>query len=174
MKTLKPEDVERKVKERYNDYPLGWKVLYTIDKRGYSSIGLINRKIGEQYWVKFSSHFSPQGIGAIATLNEDFPVLNDPFYDKDFGIRFLDLTDKEREKIFKEGKIISSVSTKIIKTLEKKKPEPDDFRKVRLVGPYPGFAINDLGDISPAQKQLEIKMQEEIERLTRRQTCYIS
>jgi len=174
MKILKPEEVERRAKERYNSYPLGWRFLYTVDKKGYHSIGLVNQKIGEQYWVKFSSHFSPQGVGAIATLDENFPVLNDPFYDKDFGIRFLDLTDKEKEKLFNEGKIISSVSRKIRKTLKKNKPKPDDIRRIRITGPYPNFTINDLGDISPAQRQLEIKMQEEIERLTKRQTYYIS
>jgi len=174
MKILRPEEVERKVKERYSDHPLGWKVLYTVDKKGYPSVGLINRNIGEQYWIKFSSRFSPQGVGAIATLNEEFPVLNDPFYDKDFGIRFLDLTDKEKEKVFKEGRITSSVSIKIRRAFEKKKPESDDIRKVRIVGPYPGFAINDLGDVSPAQRELEVKMQDEIERLTKKQTCYIS
>jgi hypothetical protein len=174
MKIVNPEEVERKAKEKYNEQPLGWKILYTVDKRGYPSVGLVNRHIGEQYWIKLSSPFSPRGVGTIATLNEEFPVLNDPSYDKDFGIRFLELTDKEKEKAFKGGKIISSVSEKIRRAFEKDKPEPEDTRKIRIVGPYPDFAVNDLGDISPAQRELEAKMQDEIERLTKRQTCYIS
>ena len=174
MRILKPEEVKRKAKEKYNDNPLGWKVLYTIDKKGYPSIGLVNRRMGEQYWIKYSSVFSQQGVGAIATLNEDFPVLNDPFFDKDFGIRFLDLTGKEIKKIFEEGKLTSSVSKKIGRTYKRRKPESDDPRKVRMIGLYPGFVLNDLGNVSTAQRQLEIKMQKEIDRLTERQTTYIS
>jgi len=122
MEILKPEEVEKKLKERYNDNPLGWKFLYSVDRKGYTSVGLINRSLGEQYWVKFSSPFSPQGVGAISTLNENFPVLNNPFYDKDFGIRFLDLTDKEKEKILKEDRIISSVLRKIERAFTRDKP----------------------------------------------------
>jgi len=172
MKILKQEELEAKLNERYNDHPEGWKCFHTHDKKGYYAIGWVNRKIGEQYWFKFSSQYSPNGIGCISTFNEDFQFLKDTAFDRDYGIRIVDITRDEEKRMFETGKMISSVIEKFEKAMNKP-PEPNNEEKPRLCGPR-NIIITCLEDISSSQRELEIKMQEEIERLTKNQTHYIS
>lgn len=175
MKILKQEELEAKLSERYNDHPEGWKCFNARDKKGFYSVGWVNRRIGEQYWLKFASQYSPTCIGFISTFNEDLPFLKDPVFDKDYGIRIVDVTRDEERKMAEKGSMISSVFKKIIIAMEKKPPEPDDEEKHRVRGPRSNILVTCLEDISPAQKELERKMQEEIERLDRQRISgYIS
>lgn len=172
MKVLTPEQLEEKLLERYNDHPLGWKCFWTCDKKGNYGIGWVNRKIGEQYWVKLSSPYGQHGLGFICTFNEEFPFLNEPGFDKDYGIRSFHITSEEREKMFKNGRMISSVLRKMGEA-RRKPPESDDITKPRIMGPYPNRIITCLEDISPSQEELEIKMQRTMERFNKSQLVYI-
>jgi len=175
MKILKQEELEAKLSERYNDHPIGWKCFHARDKKGYYAVGWVNRRIGEQYWLKFASRYSPTCVGFISTFNEDFPFLKDPAFDKDYGIRIVDVTRNEERKMVEKGSMISSVFKKIIIAMNKKPPEPDDEEKHRVRGPVPHPPVTCFEDISPAQRELEIKMQEEIERLNRQRISgYVS
>jgi hypothetical protein len=167
MKILKEKELEAKLNERYNDHPEGWKCFRARDKKGHYAVGWVNRRIGEQYWLKFASQYSPTCVGFISTFNEDFPFLKDSAFDKDYGIRIVDVTCDEEKKMAEKGSMISSVLKKIIIVMDKKPPEPDDEEKHRTCGAIPNLLVTCLEDISPSQKELEIKMQEEIERLDR-------
>jgi len=174
MKILKQDELERKLVERYNDHPIGWKCFHARDKKGYYAVGWVNRRVGEQYWLKTASQYSPTCVGFISTFNEDFPFLKSPEFDKDYGIRIVDATRDEERKMAAKGIMISSVFKKIINAMDKK-PEPDDEEKHRIRGPIPRLLVTCLEDISPAQGELEIKMREEIERLDRlRISGYVS
>jgi hypothetical protein len=174
MKVLKRDELEKKLSERYNDHPEGWKCFHTRDKKGYYTVGWVNRKVGEQYWLKYVSRYSPTCIGFISTFNEDFPFLKDPAFDKDYGIRIVDVTRDEEKKMAEKGSMISSVLKKIIIAMNKP-PEPDDEEKHVARGPISNLVTTCLEGISPAQRELEIKMQEEIERLDRqRASGYVS
>jgi len=170
MKVLKPEQLEKKVFERMNEYPPGWRVFYTVNKKEQLSTGIINRELNEQYWLKFLSPYSLRVIGFESSFDEGFGFLDDPYFDKDFGFRPIKISKREMEKYRKTGKIISSLSRKI-EEATRKSPEPYDDSSI--VGPYPVFPIENLGDISPAQSELEAKMDEEIERLDKRNLKYI-
>ena len=175
MKILKQEELEAKLSERYNDHPEGWKCFHARDKKGYYSVGWVNRRIGEQYWLKFASRYSPTCVGFISTFNEDFPFLKDPAFDKDYGIRIVDVTRDEEKKMAEKGSMIFSVFKKIITAIDKKSPEPDDERKCRVHGPAPRLLVTCLEDVSSSQRELEIKMREEIERLNRQRISgYVS
>lgn len=175
MKILKQGEFERKLVERYNDHPIGWKCFHARDKKGYYAVGWANRRIGEQYWLKFASQYSPTCVGFISTFNEDFPFLKNPAFDKDYGIRIVDVTRDEERKMAEKGSMMSSVLKKIINAMDKKPPEPDDEEKHRACGAIPRLLVTCLEDISPAQRGLEIKMREEIERLDRQRISgYVS
>ena len=173
MKVLKKEELEEKLSERYNDHPEGWKCFHTLDKKGYYAVGWVNRKIGEQYWFKFASQYSPSGVGFVSTFNEDFPFLKDPAFNRDYGIRIVNLTQDEEKKMFEKGRMISSVLEKLAIAMNKL-PEPDNEKKHRVRGPCLNIVITCLEDISPSQKELEIKMREEIERLNKQNLSYVS
>ena len=170
MKVLKSEQLEKKVFERMNEYPPGWRVFYTVNKKEQFSIGIINRELNEQYWLKFPSPYSLRVIGFESTLDEGFEFLEDSYFDKDFGFRPIKISEREMEKMRKRGKIISSVRRKI-EEATRRAPEPYDDSSI--VGPYPTFPIENLGDISPAQRELETKMDEKIEKLDKRNLNYI-
>jgi hypothetical protein len=174
MKILKREELEEKLSERYNDHPIGWKCFQARDKKGYYAVGWVNRRVGEQYWLKFASLYSPTCVGFISTFNEDFPFLKDPAFDRDYGIRTVDITRDEERKMAERGRMISSVLEKIITSINKT-PEPDDEKKFRIGGPILHLPVTCLEDISPAQRALEEKMEEEIGRLDKpRISGYIS
>jgi len=174
MKTLKKDEFDRKLSERYDDHPSGWRCFYTVDKEGRFSFGFVNRNIGEQYWLKFCSVYGSQCLGFVGTLEEDFPFLNDPYYNRDFGVRFFNLSSEEREALFKKGIMLSSIFEKAEKEIENPPQSNDVGKDVQVTCPLPRIEEISLKDISPAQKELETRMRKEVDKLNLRCTSYIS
>ena len=172
MKWLEREKLEEKVFDRMNDHPSGWRLVYTVNTKEQYSIGIINKSLNEQYWLKFPSPHSLRAIGFESTLNEGFEALGGPYFDINHGFRPIKISNSELEKMKKTGRLITSVMEKMQRA-KGREPEPYDERKFGIRGPYPNFIIYDIGSISPAQRELEEKMQEEIDRLERRNTSYI-
>jgi hypothetical protein len=177
MKTLTPEELERKMLERYNDHPLGWRLVYTTDKKGRHSIGLVNSRIGEQYWLCYPSMFSSKAVGFVGTLNEDFPFKNYSQYDSNFGVRYVDVTSEEAKRMIRSGGIIRSVMRRV-EAAAKGLPEKFDKKKQRTKVTVNGGVSNEffdmsLSDIMPSQAELEARMEKELERLEKRSIAYI-
>ena len=177
MKTLTPEELEKKIVDSYNDHPPGWRLFYTIDKKGRLMTGAVNPKVGVQYWLCRSSQYGGKSVGFESTLDEDFPFKGSKDYDDCFGVRYLDIDDGEKEKFFRTGKMPTSVRRRMMKTL-KKAPEPFDKdserKKLSLVSQtINGLVGMSLSDIVPSQAELEAKMEEELARLEREYTRYI-
>ena len=99
MNRLEAERLEEKVFDRMNDYPSGWRLLYTIDKKEQFSIGIINTKLNEQYWLKFPSPYSLRAIGFESSLDGGFEDLKGPYFDIDFGFRSIKVSKREMEKM---------------------------------------------------------------------------
>jgi hypothetical protein len=170
MKILKTEELEEGLSERMNEHPLGWRHFYTVNKKGHYGLGFVNKILNIQYWLKFPSIYSSRAIGFESTLDEELPFLNDPYFNRDFGFRSIKISEKEMGRVRKSGRIIGSVWRKIQKAM---RSPPEPYSGYGIIGPYPNRVLKDLDDISPAQMELEIKMQEEIEKFEKRNTNYI-
>ena len=177
MKTLTQEELEKKIIDSYNDHPPGWRLFYTIDKKGRLMTGAINSKVGVQYWLCRSSQYGGKSVGFESTLDEDFPFKGSKDYDDCFGVRYLDIEDGERERFFRTGRMPTSVERRMMKTL-KRAPEPfnkdKEKKKLSLISQTINGAVGmNLSDIMPSQAELEAKMEEELVRLEREYTRYI-
>lgn len=172
MKALKKDEFDRKLSERYDDHPSGWRCFYTVDKEGRLSFGFVNRNIGEQYWLKFCSAYGSQCLGFVGTLEEDFPFLNNPFYNNEFGVRFFNLSSEEKEALFKKGIMLSSIFEKAREETKKPPQNTDAKKDIQVTCPLPRIEEISLKDISPAQRELETRMREEIDRFNQHCIAY--
>jgi len=177
MNILKAEELNKKLMERYDEHPLGWRYFYGRDAKGNYNIIMANVILGEQYWLKFSSPYGCNhiSVGVKADLNEEFPFLKDPSFDKDFGLRPLNITNKEMSDVLRGKKSMLSVISKRGNEAKNDQPVSRDEvnRPFVIVGPYPASETN-LESISPSQIELNRKMEEEMARLGNKYLRYIS
>ena len=176
MKSLTPEQFQRKLMESYNKHPPGWKMVYTIGKDGRCDMGVVNPIVGVQYWLCQTSPFSSREVGFEGTVGEDFPFKGDGNYDVDFGVRYADATSEEKESFLKSGRVPASVMKRLIK-IRGSKPEPFDEDKMRskphVTNMCSRVILGKLSDICPSQAEFETKMQEELKRLEKGHLGYI-
>ncbi|MFH1473411.1 MAG: hypothetical protein ABIE55_00820 [Candidatus Aenigmatarchaeota archaeon] len=179
MEIMAGKKFNEKLIKRYDNHPLGWGYFYGKDKNGCYNIIMANKILEEQFWLKFTS---PHGydhicVGVRAGFNDkELSLLNDSFFDEEFGIRPLNLTEKEiKDLLNKRGYAISRLKEEEERA---KKAHPVSYdeadTEMMMVGPFTGFDIIDLEDISPSQMELNIKLEDELKRLGKKYLNYIS
>jgi len=172
FKRYSGDELEKELFYRLNDCPLGWKYFYVfIDNKDQVGAGVVNKIVGEQYWFLQTSPHSGRIVGYKSTYDDDLQFLNKFFKGVNFGFRPIRLSEREKKKMAKSGRIVSSVLRKIEAA---KRMPPSQAGEYNIIGPYPPFQLDDLGDVSPATRELWIKMQEDLKRFDESYMTYVA
>lgn len=179
MEILTRERLNQKMWKAYDNEPRGWKYFFGKDKKGNYNVIIANRILGEQYWMKFTSPYGKDHIfvGIRAGIeDEDISRLKSSFFDVDFGVRPLNLTQKDLINLLKgkEGAIEKQINEE--KRAMKKPPIPREEAEkctASLTSMYQCVSPKKLEDISAGQNELNKKMEKELKRLERMSFNYV-
>jgi hypothetical protein len=168
MEILDRKKLNEKMWKAYDNQPLGWKYFFGKDNNGNYNIIITNKILGEQYWMKFTSPYGKDQIfvGVRAAIeDEEISKLKSSFFDTDFGIRPVNLTEKEVIGFLKgeRGAVIKELEKAINKTPVPREEVENSI--VTLTGVYQHLVVKSLDDISPSQRKLNKKLETELKRL---------
>lgn len=180
MDVLSADETEKLFLKDYNSHPEGWKWLRARDTNGLPFLGAVNYELGVQYWLKAESPYCSSMTGFKDALKDDFAIQKSPKYDENFGIRFVEMDQSEREALKKNGRMIGSLLKKLSKSMKNDRPSEVDKEKITsgnyvlAVSPYVTFLHpTSLADISPSQRKLEDEMNAELKKIRQSKTNYI-
>jgi hypothetical protein len=180
MEILDEERLHEKMWKAYDDHPLGWKYFFGKDRNGNYNVVIANRILGEQYWMKFTSPYGKDQIcvGVRAGIgDEEMSKMKRTFFDMDFGVRPVNLTENEATELLKGNrKVILKEVEEIEKSMNNSPVSRDEVETsvVTVEGLYQILDVKSLEDISPRQKELNEKLEDELRRLKRKHLNYIS
>jgi len=160
------ESLMNKIMNRYDGQPIGWNVL--TDYKG--NMLILGPKEG--YRLKMVSINPTKNTGVGTRIDNSHEIQSLVKEAPSWGFRPLSTTQtKELLNSYSQGEKFNGFISKILKTkpistpeLKKKKP------KVVLSGPFIGYP--DLSTISKRQRELELKLKIEAEKLFRNEYPY--
>jgi hypothetical protein len=163
MEILDEKRLHEKMWKAYDNQPIGWKYFFGKDKNG-------------NYTSPYGKDHICVGIRA-GIDDEELSNMTNTFFDMEFGVRPVNLSKEEVSELMKGNRTVLMKEVEEIEKSMQQFPVPRDEVETSVVtvtGLYQPLNIQNLEDISPSQKELSNKMEEELKRLERIHLNYIS
>ncbi|MEM3404575.1 MAG: hypothetical protein QXJ17_08575 [Nitrososphaeria archaeon] len=161
MSSEQIEDIIRKVYERYNKNPQGWRVVIGNDDKGYPTILFYSP---EEVWeLKLDSFYKPNPIVVASSQPTSKETEDSTLESPGYGFRPVD--DRKARAIIESLKK-KSLPSELVKNVLKKEPiSLEEIRDERMVLHGPIIHAPKLPIISEQQVDLDIKLRTELQKL---------